>query len=980
MSMLRNNQIKALNISKENDFQSGVHFHATGAGKSWIALEIILKFNDEYKHKNILWICEQKSILMEQFNKNTLKDKGYSDINKKFLMYNYCENKDEGWVSHINSSKFWNKSKLIIINRAFLTSQTKYEKITLPIDLIIHDECHSIGNSSTQQFYKFIQNTNPFVKCIGFSATPNLDIYPFDKTLSCYSIYDAVCDKVILPPKIKWFTSSKPLGNDDIVELVMNLIHSLPYKKIIVWCGMIDLCYEIAHIWSQKMRNFTIALDTSSKERNDEFSNYETFSNLDSNAILFCASKHREGSDIKNLDCCVFLDKVDDRSPKVFTQCMGRVLRKDKLNNKTCGLIIDVKAKNSYSICEKVNQYLFIDKEIFPWDYSFQTSTINNKFVKLHTLTMNVEKQDRKEDNKLLIMEENNASIDYLKKKFVRDVPEDISYSSRLDYELDLLQRKNLIPYLLRAMQILDITQNIPHVTRGSCGSSLTCYLLGITHVDPVKYNINFARFLNEYRSNLPDIDFDFPYNLRDEVFLKIELKWPGRVARISNHVYFHEKSAIRQAIRNAGIRKFIGKNDLHKEIAKMNSEEQKFIKNETKKLENTFRGYSLHCGGIVYYPEGVPEELVLHSNKNHILPQINLNKINVAKDLNFKIDILSSRALAVVFECQKYKNIDFDEFTYDQETFDMISSGNNMGLILAESPLMRKAFIKVKPKSIYDLAICMAIIRPAAKDARDMIEINPSEVFIFDDDAIDLISKELNCSMDDADKYRRAFAKKDKSVMKDFDKAAKHMDPDKKKELLKKLRNLSKYSFCKSHAFSYAQLIWKLAYHKCHNPTIFWKAVLNHAQSSYKKWVHYYQAQLASVDVENKLLSKNDVSIYANNRRKKITTMTPIQQLKNYGYWQFNNNNDFFPDCFCEIQNKKIVFNGIIASSRLLSSSDKKDKKCVLFIGVGPNRYIEVIAPSKKFNSAVVGITGVGQITSSKNDTTIQMDECNYY
>ena len=64
--------------------------------------------------------------------------------------------------------------------------------------------------------------------------------------------------------------------------------------------------------------------------------------------------------------------------------------------------------------------------------------------------------------------------------------------------------------------------------TRGSCGSSLICYLVGISHVDPIKYNIKFSRFLNKYRNNKLDIDFDFPYNMRDEVFLKItnEMAW----------------------------------------------------------------------------------------------------------------------------------------------------------------------------------------------------------------------------------------------------------------------------------------------------------------------------------------------------------------------------------------------------------------------------------------------------------------------
>jgi len=129
---------------------------------------------------------------------------------------------------------------------------------------------------------------------------------------------------------------------------------------------------------------------------------------------------------------------------------------------------------------------------------------------------------------------------------FICEVPNDPKYTERLEYELALIEEKKLASYLIQAIQILNITKNMPHITRGSCGSSLVCYLLGISHVDPVYYNIKFARFLNEYRNNLPDIDLDFPHNLRNEVFLKIELEWGNQVARISNHVYYHEKSAVR--------------------------------------------------------------------------------------------------------------------------------------------------------------------------------------------------------------------------------------------------------------------------------------------------------------------------------------------------------------------------------------------------------------------------------------------------
>ena len=120
---LRKNQLKALEITIKNDFESGVHFHATGTGKSWISLEIILKYNEKYPKNNILWLCEQKSILVEQFEKIKIKEKGYYDIFTKFLVINYSEKKDKLWYQHLNSASFWKKPILLVINRAYLVSQ-----------------------------------------------------------------------------------------------------------------------------------------------------------------------------------------------------------------------------------------------------------------------------------------------------------------------------------------------------------------------------------------------------------------------------------------------------------------------------------------------------------------------------------------------------------------------------------------------------------------------------------------------------------------------------------------------------------------------------------------------------------------------------------------------------------------------------------------------------------------------------------------
>ena len=95
--MLRTNQQTAIDLSIKNNFESRVHFHATGTGKSWIALELILKYSELNPKKNILWLCEQKSILKEQFNREVLKEKGYNKIYKRFMVINYTEIKPREW-------------------------------------------------------------------------------------------------------------------------------------------------------------------------------------------------------------------------------------------------------------------------------------------------------------------------------------------------------------------------------------------------------------------------------------------------------------------------------------------------------------------------------------------------------------------------------------------------------------------------------------------------------------------------------------------------------------------------------------------------------------------------------------------------------------------------------------------------------------------------------------------------------------------
>ena len=205
---------------------------------------------------------------------------------------------------------------------------------------------------------------------------------PFLNIINHYTLYDALCEKSIVNPKIIWFTKEDDLSQQDIMIEVKNLIKNLYYKKIIVWCGLINICNQLYELWREYFSDYTVCIDTSQSLNEN---NFEKFKNIQEKGILFCAAKHREGSDIQNLDACIFMDKVQKRSAKTFLQCVGRVLRLQK--NKDHGLIIDIKAKNAYDIIKRMALYLNNDKT-FPYTYNYQYN--HDQKIKINNLLIQI--------------------------------------------------------------------------------------------------------------------------------------------------------------------------------------------------------------------------------------------------------------------------------------------------------------------------------------------------------------------------------------------------------------------------------------------------------------------------------------------------------------------------------------------------------------------------------------------------------------
>ena len=214
-------------------------------------------------------------------------------------------------------------------------------------------------------------------RTIGFSATPEY-IYPLDNNLTKYSIYSAYLDNVILQPKIMWFKSEYQMSMNTTIKLIKESIHDLPYKKLIVWCGMIDECISIANYWKDHFPGYKLCIDFCDESRMKKCTDiydFDEFYNSSSMSILFCAVKHREGSDIPNIDGCIFMDRVEVRSERLFVQSLGRVLRKDKDNKKKFGLIIDINAKSSIELCNRVQRYMRITNG-FPWSFHIKKGNL----------------------------------------------------------------------------------------------------------------------------------------------------------------------------------------------------------------------------------------------------------------------------------------------------------------------------------------------------------------------------------------------------------------------------------------------------------------------------------------------------------------------------------------------------------------------------------------------------------------------------
>jgi DNA polymerase III alpha subunit len=504
--------------------------------------------------------------------------------------------------------------------------------------------------------------------------------------------------------------------------------------------------------------------------------------------------------------------------------------------------------------------------------------------------------------------------------RFIRQCPGTEEYTQRLAEETRIILQLRFVDYFIQICDIIQLTRDIPHMTRGSAGSSLVCYLLGITDVDPVEWGIPIARFLSPKRDDLPDVDIDFPHYRQEEVMNRIFKKWPGCSARISNYVLYQEKSAKREAAKRLGAKGRLPRRFTYESVG-VDPTEAKRIE---RKLMGKKRCISKHCGGILMFTRQLPKSLFTAEN------QILLDKNEVEDLEHLKVDILANRGLSQLLEVDTVTKLtEYPE--EDKETADLLCRGDVLGVTQAESPAMRRLFRAIQPRSMKDCVFATALIRPVAVSGRkkatmfqDWSKEKMEDTIVYEDDAIDRISEVLGIDKYEADMYRRAFAKKNEEKILEF--TTRLGNHPRKNNIIEMLQGLSGFGLCRAHAINLGRLIWALAYQKAHNNKKFWEAAIKHCHGSYRRWVYRTEAKRVGIDVVTP--SNSD------------RWDTPEFQYRKYGWWS---QKDFMPGMYVkELYMDKVEFAGLVANGRVFRG-DKGKYVTFLTLGVGNGQYIDI-------------------------------------
>ncbi|MDF2891851.1 MAG: polymerase subunit alpha [Clostridia bacterium] len=489
-----------------------------------------------------------------------------------------------------------------------------------------------------------------------------------------------------------------------------------------------------------------------------------------------------------------------------------------------------------------------------------------------------------------------------LKEKY-SEITEEIK--ERAEYELSVIARMGYADYYLIVWDYVKFAKDNGIMVgpgRGSGAGSLVAYCVGITNIDPLKYNLIFERFLNPERISMPDFDVDFCYERRQEVIdYVIEKYGKGRVAQIITFGTMAARGAIRDVGRALNIpyaqvdiiaKKIpfelgmtIGRAlEVNPELKRLYEEDEtvKQLIDMSKSVEGMPRHSSTHAAGVVISKKDVTEYVPLQMNEDVVTTQFTMGTLEELGLL--KMDFLGLRTLTVIrdtvdiIRAKGLEAPDVDNLNYDdQKVYKMISDGETYGVFQLESNGMTQFMKELKPSSLEDIIAGVSLYRPGPMDQipryiknknnpelvkylhpklEDILQVTYGCV-IYQEQVMQVFRELGGYSMGRSDLVRRAMSKKKADVM------AKEranfingivedgkiivpgcvrngINADIATQIFDELAEFAKYGFNKSHAAAYAIIAYQTAWLKYYYPVEFTAALITSVMGSSGKVAEY--------------------------------------------------------------------------------------------------------------------------------------------
>jgi len=460
---------------------------------------------------------------------------------------------------------------------------------------------------------------------------------------------------------------------------------------------------------------------------------------------------------------------------------------------------------------------------------------------------------------------------------------------SRLDYELSVIEKTGFADYFLIVRDIVDWAKQHGIVVgpgRGSAAGSLVSYILSITNINPLKYELLFERFLNADRIQMPDIDIDFTDVRRDEVVAYVREKYGNnRVAQIITFGTMAARAAIRDAGRALGFSygfcdqiakmiPFVPNPDKKSLLAKSLEEvaelkdiyehdaNAKKLIDSAKKLEGVARHASVHACGLVISKNALTDYLPLQyapQDKNIIITQFEMHSVENLGLL--KMDFLGLRNLTIIENTLNLikdiyqKEININEIPLDdKKTFELLRAGETTGIFQLESSGMRGYLKQLKPTEIEDIIAMVALYRPGPMELlpqyikrkhkeEKITYLHPRlepilaktyGVAVYQEQLMTIARDLAGFSLTEADILRKAVGKKIKSLLQSQSEKMingmikNNIEEKTARKIWQWFEPFAQYGFNKSHAACYATISYQTAYLKAHYPVEFYSSLLN--------------------------------------------------------------------------------------------------------------------------------------------------------